>query len=193
MPSHDKAHFMPESKIMILKLIADAKTGKLLGAQAVGEGEGDKRVDIAATAISAGMTITQISNLDLCYAPPYAPAMDNIIVAANIIRNKLDALMEGICVKELMSLINTEKAPILLDVRNLSELEKVKIKGAVNIPLGQLRKRTTELDPKKPIAVFCKISLRGYEAALILKNAGFKDVKVIDGGVLMFPDEILIP
>ncbi len=191
MPSHDKAHFMPEAKMMILKLVADAKTGKLLGAQAVGEGEGDKRIDVAATAISAGMTVGQLANLDLCYAPPYSPAMDNIIVAANIVRNKMGGLMEGISVEKLMSSVSAGNPPILLDVRGPSEIEKVKVKGAVNIPLGQLRKRVGELDKSKPVIAFCKISLRGYEAALILKKAGFKDVKVLDGGLLILPDEML--
>jgi rhodanese-related sulfurtransferase len=189
-PAHDKAHFMPEAKMLILKLISDSETGRLLGAQAVGEGDGDKRVDVAATAMTAGMTADTLANLDLCYAPPYAPAMDNIIVTANIIRNKRNGLMEGVRVAELQDMIKAGKSFILLDVRGPSELQDLKIKGAVNIPLGQLRKRAAELDKNKPIIIFCKISLRGYEAALILKNAGFKNVKVLDGGVIMLPDEM---
>ena len=77
-------------------------------------------------------------------------------------------------------------------MRGPAELQQVKVKGAVNIPLGQLRKRVGELDKDNPLVVFRKISLRGYKAALILKNAGFKDVKVLDGGLLVLPDEMLV-
>ena len=79
-PAPDKAHFMPGAKLLILKLVADRKSRKLLGAQAIGPGAGDKRIDVAAMALTAGMTVDQLANADLCYAPPYAPAMDNIIM-----------------------------------------------------------------------------------------------------------------
>ena len=79
---------MPTAKLLISKLVVDARTRKLLGAQAVGPGAGDKRMDLAAMAITAGMTVDQLSKVDLCYAPPYSPALDNIITAANMARNK---------------------------------------------------------------------------------------------------------
>ena len=94
-PETDHPHYMPEAKSIIIKLVVDAATRKLLGAQAVGPGEGDKRMDIAAMAITAGMTVDQLSKADLCYAPPYSPALDNIITAANVARNKLDGLFSG--------------------------------------------------------------------------------------------------
>ncbi|ARN57509.1 FAD-dependent oxidoreductase [Sedimentisphaera salicampi] len=194
-PSPDKAHFMPEAKMLMLKLVADKKSGRLLGLQAIGPGAGDKRVDAAAAAISAGMTMEQISNLDLCYAPPFSPAMDNLLTAANVMRNKLDGDMEGISPRQLKEKIDDGEDMFLLDVRSEGEFNEVRIPGAVNIPLGMLRKRLDEVpeDKNTQIIVFCKISLRGYEAGLILENAGWKNVKILDGGVVMWPFEKITP
>jgi NADPH-dependent 2,4-dienoyl-CoA reductase/sulfur reductase-like enzyme/rhodanese-related sulfurtransferase len=188
-PAPDRAHFMPEAKLLYLKLVADKKTRKLLGAQAAGPGACDKRMDTSAAAITAGMTIDDVANLDLCYAPPYAPAMDNLIVAANILRNKLDGLMEGIRPEEVKKEIGSKKSLLLLDVRSPAEVEEMKIEPSMNIPLGKLRSDIGKLEVFKDweIIVFCKISLRGYEAALILKSEGFENVKVMDGGILMWP------
>lgn len=186
-PAPDKPHFIPSAKPLFLKLIADRKTRKLLGAQATGPGEADRRIDIAATALSAGMTVDQLAHLDLSYAPPFSPAVDNILVAANILRNKMDGYMEGVTPAEVHAMLKQGKPFTLLDVRSPAEVEQMRIEGSVNIPLGAVRRRMGELDRTKPIIAFCKISLRGYEAALILKQAGFTDVKVMDGGILMWP------
>lgn len=187
-PAPDKPHFMPGAKPLMLKLIADRTTRKLLGAQATGMGDGDKRVNVAATALSAEMTIDQLAHLDLCYAPPFSPAMDNILTAANVLRNKIDGNMDGVNAEYVKQKIDTGADITLLDVRGPAELEVIPtLSGAVNIPLGALRGKLDSLDKSKELIAFCKISLRGYEAALILRNAGFTNVKVMDGGVLMYP------
>ena len=186
-PAPDKAHFMPNAKPLMLKLIADRKTGKLLGAQGIGMGVADKRIDVAATAISAGMTVNQLANLDLSYAPPYAPAVDNILTAANIIRNKIAGFMEGITTKEVKAMFDAGEDFTFLDVRSPGEIEQMRIEGSLSIPLGALRTSLDKVDKTKPVVAFCKISLRGYEAALILKQNGYKNVKVMDGGILMWP------
>jgi NADPH-dependent 2,4-dienoyl-CoA reductase/sulfur reductase-like enzyme/rhodanese-related sulfurtransferase len=188
-PAPDKAHFMPEAKPLFLKLVADAGTRRLLGAQAAGPGDGSKRIDVAAMAISAGMTVDQVANADLSYAPPYAPAMDNIITAANVARNKLDGHMVGISPMAVRRMQEDGADFVLLDVRSPGEYEQVRLPGSVLIPLGALRGRLDEVPRDKPIVAFCKISLRGYEAALILKHAGFEDVRVMDGGIAMWPYE----
>jgi len=188
-PSPDRAHFMPEAKPLFLKVIADRKSRKILGLQATGPGVADKRIDIAATAITANMTVDQVAQLDLCYAPPYSPAVDNIITAANIIRNKIDGLFTGIKPSEVKKRLEAGEDFTFLDVRGPAEVEQMPIKGAINIPLGQLRSRINELDRNKPVVAFCKISLRGYEAAIILKHNGFKDVEVMDGGILMWMNQ----
>ena len=188
-PAPDKAHFMPEAKPLLLKLVVDSKTRKLLGAESVGPGAGDKRIDVAAMAITAGMTVDQLANADLCYAPPYAPAMDNIITAANVARNKLDGHMVGVSAEQVHRMIEDKEDFVLLDVRSPEEYKQVRLASSTLIPLGALRGRLDELPKDKPIVAFCKISLRGYEAALILKAAGFTDVRVMDGGIVMWPYE----
>ncbi len=186
-PGPDAAHYMPQSKLLMLKLIADRASGRLLGVQATGPGEAAKRIDVAATAITAEMTVDQIAKLDLSYAPPYSPAMDNLITACDVLRNKIAGFAEGI------SPMNVKKKPkdsyVLLDVRNPEEVAEVRLPETVNIPLGALRSRLDELPKEKEIIAFCKVSLRGYEAALILKANGFENVKFMDGGVVMWPYE----
>ncbi len=186
-PAPDKAHFYPSAKPISIKLIVDKKTRRLLGMQAVGLGVVDKRVDVAAMAITAKMTVDDIANADLSYAPPYSPAMDNIITAANIARNKLDGIFKSVTPMQVKEKIDRGDDFIFLDVRTKEEYKTVHIKDTLLIPLGELRNRINELPSEKEVIVFCKISLRGYEAALTLQAAGFKDVKVMDGGMVMWP------
>jgi rhodanese-related sulfurtransferase len=115
--------------------------------------------------------------------------MDNIITAADIARNKLTGAMTGITQQEAYDLMQQKNGVTFLDVRSPGEFEQMRLPGAINIPLGALRGRLHELDKDKPVVAFCKISLRGYEAGLILKHAGFKDVRVLDGGIAMWPYE----
>ena len=185
-PSPDKAHYYPTARMIMMKLIADKKSRRLLGLQVVGPGEGDKRVDVAATAITARMTVDDVAHLDLAYAPPYSPAMDNIITACDIARNKMEGVFEGITPAEVKAMIDRKADVILLDVRSPGEVVALPFPGSVNIPLGVLRQRWSELPRDKEIIAFCKISLRGYEAAMILKGEGFTRVKVMDGGLVMW-------
>jgi len=188
-PGPDRAHYMPQSKPLFMKLVADKKTGRLLGVQATGSGDAAKRIDVAATAISAGMTLDDVANLDLSYAPPYSSAMDNLITAANVARNKRDGYMVGISAEAVHRKIENGEDFAFLDVRSPQEYAEVRLPKSILIPLGALRKRLQEIPKNKEIVAFCKISLRGYEAALILKASGFTDVKVMDGGVAMWPYE----
>jgi rhodanese-related sulfurtransferase len=190
-PDTDQPHYMPAAKLLIIKLVVDSRTRKLLGAQAVGPGAGDKRMDVAALAITAGMTVDQLSKVDLCYAPPYSPAMDNIITAANVARNKLDGLMSGVTPEEVRQQLDAKEDFVLLDVRSPAEHQQERLPGATLIPLGALRSRLGELPRDKKIIAFCKISLRGYEAARILQGAGFANVQVMDGGMAAWPFEKL--
>jgi len=186
-PGPDRAHFMPAARMVMLKLVAERASGRLLGLQAVGPGECAKRVDVAATAITAGMTVDQVSKLDLAYAPSYAEAMDNIITACNVMKNKLELRVAGITPMEVKQRLDSGVGFTLLDVRSPAEVEVVRLPGAVNIPLGALRGRLGELDKGREVVTFCQISLRGYEAALILRHAGFPNVKMMDGGLAMWP------
>lgn len=188
-PGSDKPHYMPEAQLLLMKIVADRTSGKVLGLQSVGPGDGSKRVDVAATAITAGMTLDDVANLDLSYAPPYSPAMDNLITAANVARNKRDGWMTGISAAAVQAKLDACDDFIFLDVRSPQEHALVRLPKSTLIPLGALRKRIGEVPRDKEIITFCQASLRGYEAALILKAAGFADVKVLDGGVAMWPYE----
>lgn len=190
-PDADRAHYMPGAKPIILKLVVDTRSRKLLGAQAVGLGNGDKRMDVAAVAITAGMTVDQVSKLDLCYAPPYSGALDNMITASNVARNKLDGQVTGITPMEVKNLIDAKTDFVFLDVRSPGEFQQEHLADSTLIPLGALRARLAELPKDKEIIAFCKISLRGYEAARILNGAGFQRVRVMDGGVSVWPFEKL--
>jgi len=188
-PGPDRPHYMPSAKSLLLKLVVDRCTRKLIGAQAVGPGAGDKRIDVAAMAITADMTVDQLAKADLCYAPPFSPAMDNIITAADVARNKLDGVFEGISAREVKEKLDRGDRLVLLDARSPAEFEEMRLPRSVNIPLGALRARHDELNKDAEIVAFCKVSLRGYEAALILKAAGFRNVRVLDGGIAAWPYE----
>ena len=188
---HDKPHYMPGAKLIRVKLIVDVDTRKILGMQAVGEGDVSKRVDVVATTLLFGGTIDDLFDIDLSYAPPYNSPIDNVAVAANAAMNKLVGKFKGIsslAAKEMMEMGNA----IFLDVRSPEECEQIRLAKYPNIqyiPLGQLRNRVNELNKDDEIVAFCKISLRGYEAEGILEGAGFKNIKVLEGGILSWPYE----
>jgi NADPH-dependent 2,4-dienoyl-CoA reductase/sulfur reductase-like enzyme/rhodanese-related sulfurtransferase len=186
-PAHDRAHFMPDARMIILKLVADAATRRLLGIQAVGPGEAAKRVDVAVAAMTAGLSLEAVADLDLCYAPSYSDAMDNLHTACNVLRNKLDGHMAGITPMEVRRMLAAGERLTLLDVRTHGEFEQARVEGSVHIPLSVLRARLGELPRDRPVVTFSRVSLSAYEAAVILKSHGFADVRVMDGGIIMWP------
>jgi NADPH-dependent 2,4-dienoyl-CoA reductase/sulfur reductase-like enzyme/rhodanese-related sulfurtransferase len=192
-PAPDRAHFFPGAKPIVLKLVAERKTGRILGLQAAGEGAVDKRLDAAATAITFRATADQLSQIDLAYAPPYAAAMDNLIVAADILKNKLSGDARGLTPQEVKRKLDAQDDFILLDVRSPAEHAEVGIEGSKLIPLGMLRERVGELPREKEVVAFCKISLRGYEAQRILDAAGFTNARFMDGGILAWPYQLRGP
>jgi len=183
----DRPHFMSGMAPIFMKLIADKNTGKMLGVQAVGPGDCDKRVNVAATAISAGMTASDVANLDLCYAPPYSPAMDNLITAANVLCNKLDGTMNSVSPIDVHKRLEDGEDIFLLDVRSPKEFSHMALSGSHLVPLGKIDERMDEIPKDKPVVVYCKLSLRGYEAAIKLKAKGYNNVQVMEGGLLMWP------
>ncbi len=185
----DREHFMPEARTLLLKLIADPVSRRLLGVQAVGPGEGAKRIDVAATAIAAGMTVDQIANLDLGYAPPYSQAMDSLITGANVLRNKIAGLLTGICPVDVHAKMERNEDFLLLDVGTPQEYEVQRLPGSKLISLGMLRSRLSELPRDKDIIIISRLCIRAYEAALILQSAGFSRVQVVDGGLVAWPFE----
>lgn len=187
--SPDKPGFMG-AKPIIIKMIACKTTGKFLGMQAVGLGDVAKRVAMAAVALQGHLSISQMVNLDLPYAPPFSPAIDNFIAAVHVIENKWLNKMTGISCREVKGKIDAGEDFLLLDVRGPGEYEQMRLGvGEELIPLGSLRNSLDKL-PKnkdKEIIVYCKISLRGYEASCFLTAKGYTNVKVMEGGVITWP------
>jgi NADPH-dependent 2,4-dienoyl-CoA reductase/sulfur reductase-like enzyme/rhodanese-related sulfurtransferase len=188
-PAMDSAHYYPTHKPVLLKLIADRKTKKLLGIQAVGFGETVKRVDVIATALTFGATVDDLPALDLGYAPPYSTAVDIAAHAANVLCNKISGIARALTPVEVKMKVERGEDFIWLDVRTPAEYKKERIQDPriKLIPLGMLRQRLHELPRDKEIVTFCKFSLRGYEAQTILDGEGYTDVTFMDGGIEAWP------
>ncbi len=169
---HPASHagYYPGAAQMSLKLLFDPQKGAILGAQAVGTDGVDKRMDVLAVALRAGLTVFDLQDLELCYAPPYGSAKDPVnyagFVAANVIQGDV-----ALCHSQ--DVLNPKKNQILLDVRTPSEVQAGTLPGSINIPIDDLRQRLNELDKTKEILVFCQVGLRGYLACRILTQHGF--------------------
>ena len=188
----DRPHYMPNAKMLSVKLVIDACSRRVLGVQAFGEGDVSKRIDLIAAVLTFGGTIEDVFDIDLSYAPPYNSPIDLAAVAANAAMNKLAGHFKGISPQEAREKLASCPNTVFLDVRTpdeyrqtcLAECDKVR-----HIPLGQLRNRLNEIKKDDEVVAYCKISLRGYEAALILEGEGFENVKVMEGGLNAWPYE----
>ncbi|MFW8632100.1 FAD-dependent oxidoreductase [Vibrio natriegens] len=173
------ASYYPGAEVVSFKMLFDPKSGKILGAQAVGKDGIDKRIDVMAVAQRAGMTVEQLQHLELTYAPPYGSAKDVINQAAFVANNIIKGDATAIHYDEIDNLSENQ---ILLDVRNPGELESVGyLEGAINIPVDQLRHRMDELPKDKEIVIYCQVGLRGNVAYRQLVNNGFKASNLIGG------------
>jgi len=173
------ASYYPGASLMSLKLLFDPNDGRVLGAQAVGADGVDKRIDVLAVAIRAGLTVYDLEEMELSYAPPYGSAKDPVnyagFVASNVLRGDVE-----ICHTEAM--IDPREDQIILDVRKPFEVAMGMIPGAVHIPLDELRDRLGELPRDKEILAYCQVGLRGYLACRILSQKGYR-CKNYTGGI----------
>lgn len=187
--SPDKPGFM-NAKPLVSKMIADRATGRILGFACVGQGDVNRQTSEMAVAVAAGWTVDEMAMADLPYAPPYSQAIDHAIATAHILQNKMRGLMTGISAVEAKALFDTGGPLYVLDVRGPEEFKEMRLgRGETLIPLGQLRKRVSELpeDKNATILSFCKVSMRGYEAQRILEKEGYTDVRVMEGGLMAWP------
>ncbi|MGM0845563.1 MAG: CoA-disulfide reductase [Bacillota bacterium] len=178
---HPSSHagYYPGASPIALKLLFHPADGRILGAQAVGKDGVDKRIDVIATAIKGNLSVYDLTEIELAYAPPFSSAKDPVNMAGYVAENMLEDEIQTVQWNEINSVI--ERGGMLIDVRESIERTNGFIHGSVNIPLGDLRLRLNELPKDKPIYVSCQVGLRGYLAARILKGNGFR-VYNLDGG-----------
>jgi len=183
--SPSNASFYPGAQSMVIKLLFSPLDGKVLGAQIIGAAGVDKRIDVLATVIRANMTVEDLAELDLSYAPPYSSAKDPVNVAGMVACNMLfDEDYEVLHWQQVDEAI--EHGFQVLDVRTEEEFELRNLPNAVNIPLEQLRDRLDELDKNRPILIYCGYGKKGYFALKSLKNSGFSNVYNLSGGLTVY-------
>jgi rhodanese-related sulfurtransferase len=170
------AGYYPGAETLSIKLLFSPTDGKLLGAQIVGQEGVDKRIDVLATAIRGGMSVYDLEELELAYAPPFGSAKDPINMAGFVAANVLKGDVENIHADAL-----EQEGGELIDVRKPDEHSEGHIPGSRNIPVDELRDRLAELPAEKPLVVYCQVGLRGYVAARILTQRGYS-VRNLSGG-----------
>lgn len=171
--SQSHASYYPGAQGISIKTLFEKKTGKILGAQLVGYEGVDKRCDVLATAIRAGMTGYDLTELELCYAPPFSSAKDPVNFVGYVIENTLTGKVSNFFWHDVATLPR-DGSVTLLDVRTEREYAGGHIEGFRNIPLDSLRERIAELDPSLPVYVHCHSGLRSYLACRILTGLGFR-------------------
>jgi NADPH-dependent 2,4-dienoyl-CoA reductase/sulfur reductase-like enzyme/rhodanese-related sulfurtransferase len=179
-PSEEHATYYPGAKDILVKLVAEKASGRLLGGQVIGAGDAAKRIDVLATAIT---------NFDLAYAPPYNSAMDPLHHAANVIRNKQAGYARAIPPQELKNKLDKNEKFVLLDVRSPMEWEeqRIEVPQVKLLPLPELEERMSELAKEDEIVIYCRTSIRAYQAQRILDDAGYKNVCFVDGSLDAWP------
>jgi rhodanese-related sulfurtransferase len=178
-PAHHAGYY-PGAEQMTLKVLFEPGSGRILGAQAIGGAGVDKRIDVLAVAIQARMTVFDLEQMELCYAPQYGSAKDPVNMAGFVAAGLLRGTHPQISVAELLALQESAR-PYLIDVRTPTEFAAGCIPGAVNIPVDDLRSRLSEIPQGRPLAVYCKVGQRGYIATCLLRQHGF-EVRNISGG-----------
>lgn len=176
------ADYYPGAKRLTIKLIFETSTGRVLGAQAVGEEAVDKRIDVLAMAIQMGATVFDLEQAELCYSPQYGSAKDAINVAAFQASNVLRGGTIPITPAELRAALETATPPVVVDVRSSAEFAEDRIPGAVNIPLPELRGRIGEVPTNLPVVTYCRVGQRGYLGERVLRQQGVTNVRNLIGG-----------
>ena len=178
----DKVGLMPDSEELHFKLIFERPTGRIIGAQAVGRGNVDKRIDVIATAITAKATIDHLKDLELCYAPPFGTAKDVVNMAGYVASNVLHGTFKQVQVSRIRKLL--EESAFILDVREQEEWDAGHIEGARHIPLSELRDRIDEIPRDELVHIHCRSGQRSYNAVMALQNRGFEKVYNVSGGYM---------
>ncbi|MDH5564228.1 MAG: FAD-dependent oxidoreductase [Nitrospirota bacterium] len=186
----DHAGYYPGAEALHIKLVVEQESGKLLGAQIVGEQGVDKRIDVLATALHAKMRVQDLEQLDLAYAPQFNSAKGPVIMAGFVAANTLRGEVKTITGEELQKKLATNAPLQLLDVRTPSEYQETHLSHARLVPVDELREHLQELDPSQETVVYCRVGLRGYLAARILLQQGFTNVSNLTGGLMSYSSSV---
>ncbi len=178
----DKVGLMPDAENVHFKLLFEVPTGRVLGAQAIGKGNVEKRIDVIATAIKLGASVDDLRDLELCYAPPFGTAKDVTNYAGYVASNLLNGSFEQVHAANVRSL--AESDAYIIDVREKLEYDQGHVIGAINIPLSELRDRCDEISTEKSLFLYCRSGARSYNAVLTLKHLGFKNIYNVSGGFM---------
>lgn len=178
----DKVSLMPDSHYMNFKLLFEVPTGRILGAQAIGKGNTDKRIDVIAAMISMGGTLEDLKDLELCYSPVFGTARDVVNQAALVGLNLLNGRYRQVPVSQVRELV--ENGECIIDVREEHEFQAGHLKGAKNIPLSQLRQRMEEIPRDIPVYLHCRTGQRSYNAVCCLQGNGYQNVWNVSGSFL---------
>ncbi len=176
------AEYYPAARLLLVKLLYSPDNGRLLGAQAVGAEGVDKRIDVLATAIQGGLTVEDLEQLDLCYAPPFSSAKDIAVLAGFAGANTRRGQMPAVGPSELLEELAGPNPPVLLDVRTAAEYELGHLDGSVHIYVNDLRQRIGEVPSDRPVVAYCTVGYRSYQAQRILMNRGYTNVRNLLGG-----------
>ncbi|MDA7026750.1 CoA-disulfide reductase [Bacillus sp. CLL-7-23] len=173
------AGYYPGAHPLALKIIFSPDSGQIYGAQAVGKDGADKRIDVIATAIKGKLSVFDLTELELAYAPPFSSAKDPVNMAGYVAANILEGGLETVQWHKIDEIV--ENGGFLIDVREPHERKQGFIKGSLNIPLSEIRDRLEEIPKDQPIYVACQVGLRGYLAVRILNGNGYQAIN-LDGG-----------
>ena len=178
----DKVGLMPNANPMYFKLIFEVPTGRVLGAQAIGKGNVDKRIDVIASVIKFGGTIEDLKDLELCYAPPFGTAKDVVNFGGYVASNVLERRFKQEHFSKVRELL--EAGECIIDIREKGEYAEGHLKGVPNIPLSELRERVNEIPKDRTVYLQCRSGQRSYNACLLLQNLGYTNVVNVTGGIL---------
>jgi rhodanese-related sulfurtransferase len=174
---------MPGYEEISLKLVYDRKDGRILGAEAFGKADVEKRVDVVAALLAGRLAVGDLAELDLCYAPPYNSANDILNMAAFVAENDLSGYSPTLSPREALAALS-KGTSLLLDVRTRGEASKGAQAGSINIPLDELRDSLEELPKDRAIHILSRAGFEGHVAARQLRQSGFADVRYVSGGWL---------
>lgn len=178
----DKVGLMPNANPMYFKMIFEVPTGRVLGAQAIGKGNVDKRIDVIASVIKFGGTIEDLKDLELCYVPPFGTAKDVVNFGGYVASNVLERRFKQEHFSKVRELL--EAGECIIDIREKNEYAEGHLKGVPNIPLSELRERVNEIPKDRTVYLQCRSGQRSYNACLLLQNLGYTNVVNVTGGIL---------